>query len=134
MNSERPLVLVVDDDEDFREQLRLQLEAAGYAVVTAAGETAAEKVLAETRPDLAVVDLMMEHEDGGFVLGYRLKKRFPDLPVIMVTGVAHETGHDFTTDTAAERAWIKADAVLAKPVRFEQLKRELARLLPQERP
>jgi two-component system, OmpR family, response regulator len=132
MSSERPLVLVVDDDEDFRHQLGLQLEAAGYAVIMAAGETAAEAVLAETRPDLAIVDLMMEHDDGGFVLSYRIKKRYPDLPVVMVTGVAHETGHDFATDTAAERAWIKADAVLAKPVRFEQLKRELSRLLPRE--
>lgn len=132
MNSERPLVLVVDDDEDFRRQLSMQLEAAGYAVIAANGEAAAEKILEETRPDLAVVDLMMEHADGGFVLSYRLKKRYPDVPVVMVTGVVHETGHDFTTDTAAERAWIKADAVLVKPVRFEQLKRELARLLPRE--
>ncbi|MBK8164531.1 MAG: response regulator [bacterium] len=132
MSSERPLVLVVDDDEDFRVQLGLQLEAAGYAVTLAAGESAAEAVLAEVKPDLAIVDLMMEHADGGFVLSYRLKKRYPDVPVVMVTGVAHETGHDFATDTAAERAWIKADAVLVKPVRFEQLKRELSRLLPRE--
>lgn len=132
MSSDKPLVLVVDDDEDFRRQLGMQLEAAGYAVIQAPGEAAAEKILAETRPDLAIFDLMMEHADGGFVLSYRLKKRYPDVPVVMVTGVAHETGHDFTTDTAAERAWIKADAVLVKPVRFEQLKRELARLLPRE--
>ena len=32
----------------------------------------------------------------------------------------------------AERAWIKADAMLSKPVRFEQLRRELERLLPGE--
>lgn len=132
MNADRPLVLVVDDDEDFRQQLRLQLEAAGYAVIVAEGETAAEAILATTRPDLAVVDLMMERTDGGFALSYRLKKRYPDVPVVMVSGVAHETGLDFATDTAAERAWIKADAILDKPVRFEQLRRELERLLPRE--
>lgn len=132
MNGDRPLVLVVDDDEDFRTQLAMQLEAAGYAVRLAEGETAADAILETVRPDLAVVDLMMERADGGFALSYRLKKRWPDLPVVMVTGVTHETGLDFTTDTPAERAWIKADAVLGKPVRFEQLKRELARLLPQE--
>lgn len=132
MSAEHPLVLVVDDDEDFRQQLRLQLEAAGYTVTTAEGETAADAILAEVRPDLAIVDLMMEHADGGFALSYRLKKRYPEVPVVMVTGVTHETGLDFTTDTAAERAWIKADAVLGKPVRFEQLRRELERLLPRE--
>lgn len=133
MSARRPLVLVVDDDEDFRRQLRLQLEAAGYAVTEAAGETAADAFLAVTKPDAAIVDLMMERADGGFALSYRLKKRYPDVPVVMVTGVTHETGLDFATDTAAERTWIKADAVLGKPVRFEQLRRELERLLPQER-
>ena len=133
MSAQRPLVLVVDDDDDFRRQLRLQLEAAGYAVTEATGETEADAFLAVTKPDAAIVDLMMERADGGFALSYRLKKRYPDVPVVMVTGVTHETGLDFATDTAAERAWIKADAVLGKPVRFEQLRRELERLLPQER-
>ncbi len=41
MSSEKPLVLVVDDDEDFRRQLGMQLEAAGYAVIQAPGEAAA---------------------------------------------------------------------------------------------
>ncbi len=132
MKRQRPLVLVVDDDEDFRAQLRTQLEAAGYDVTAAEGETAAAALLAGTKPDLAIVDLMMERPDGGFALSYRLKKLYPDVPVIMVTGVTHETGLDFATTTAADRAWIKADAMLVKPVRFEQLRRELERLLPQE--
>ncbi len=132
MNGAKPLVLVVDDDPDFRQQLRMQLEAAGYEVTTAEGETAADALLETMKPDLVILDLMMERADGGFALSYRLKKRYPDVPVVMVTGVQHETGLDFTTDTPAERAWIKADAVLGKPVRFEQLKRELSRLLPRE--
>lgn len=132
MSESQPMVLVVDDDEDFRRQLCLQLGAAGYAVTAADGETAADAILATLKPDLAIIDLMMERADGGFALSYRLKRRYPDVPVVMVTGVTHETGLDFTTDTAAERAWIKADAVLGKPVRFEQLRRELSRLLPRE--
>ncbi len=132
MNGSRPMVLVVDDDPDFRQQLRMQLEAAGYDVTTAEGETAADALLETMKPDLAILDLMMERADGGFALSYRLKRRYPDVPVLMVTGVQHETELDFTTDTPAERAWIKADAVLGKPVRFEQLKRELSRLLPRE--
>ena len=43
------------------------------------------------------------------------------MPVILVTAVASETGLDFDAATAEERGWIKADAVLDKPVRFEQL-------------
>ena len=122
-------ILVVDDDEDFRLQLAMQLEAAGYRVVVAEGEAKAAEVLQTLHPDLAVIDLMMEHVDGGFALAYRLKKLEPPVPVIMVTGVAAETGLDFSTTSDSERSWIKADAMLTKPVRFEQLQRELDRLL-----
>ena len=121
-------VLVVDDDIDFLDQQRIQLEAMGFTVVTAESEAQADEVLVETRPDLAVVDLMMEQMDGGFALAYRIKKIDETIPVIMVTGVGRDTGMSFDAATKEERAWIKADAFLAKPVRFEQLKHEIDRL------
>lgn len=121
-------ILVVDDDQDFRTQLVLQLEAAGFAVVAVEGEEQAVETLRTLHPDLAIVDLMMERLDSGFALAYRLKKLQPPVPVVMVTGVAAETGLDFTTTSEAERAWVKADAMLTKPVRFEQLEREIDRL------
>jgi CheY-like chemotaxis protein len=130
MSSDKRKVLVVDDDEDFRLQLVTQLEAAGFEVVAVEGEVRAVEVLKELTPDLAIVDLMMEHMDGGFALSYRLKKRNPPVPVIMVTGVTSETGLDFGTAGEDEKSWVKADAMLAKPVRFEQLQREIDRLLP----
>jgi CheY-like chemotaxis protein len=126
---ERRKILVVDDDEDFRAQLVMQLQAAGFEVVALDGEAKAAEVLRTLRPDLAIVDLMMEHPDGGFALSYKLKKMQPPVPVIMVTGVAAETGLDFSTTSEAERSWVKADAMLSKPVRFEQLQREIDRLL-----
>ncbi|HSM52381.1 MAG TPA: response regulator, partial [Thermoanaerobaculia bacterium] len=82
-------------------------------------------------PDLAVIDLMMEHVDGGFSLAYRLKKREPPVPVIMVTAVAAETGLDFASAFQGAPGWMRVDAMLSKPVRFEQLRREIDRLLPE---
>ncbi len=125
-------VLIVDDDPDFLLQQKLVLENAGYRVQTAGGRVEAEGVLAENRPDALVVDLMMEENDDGFVLCFEAKKRYPDLPVIIVTGVASETGIEFSTVTAEERSWIKADAFLAKPIRPEQILQELERLLAGE--
>jgi CheY-like chemotaxis protein len=130
MNERKRTILVVDDDEDFRLQTEMQLRALGFEVVAVNGEDQADEVLRDLSPDLAVVDLMMERMDGGFALSYRLKKRQPPVPVILVTGVTAETGLDFSETTDAERAWIKADAMLSKPVRFEQLRREIERLLP----
>lgn len=122
-------ILLVDDDQDFVFQLRSQLEAAGYTVTVANTAKDAVERLSEMRPDMAIVDLMMEKPDVGFTLCYRIKKKDASIPVIMVTSVTSETGLDFDASTKEERSWIKADALLDKPVRFEQLQREMNRLL-----
>lgn len=122
-------IMVVDDDPDFLLQMTLQLEAEGYEVVTVESAGAARAQLAERRPDLVLADLMLEAPDAGFALCYEIKQKDPSLPVIMVTAVSSAAGISFDAETDEERAWIKADALLNKPVRFEQLQRELQRLL-----
>jgi CheY-like chemotaxis protein len=122
-------ILVVDDDPDFLLQARAPLEAAGLKVLAAAGAREAEDILQRQSPDLAVVDLMLEQADAGFALCYHIKKRYPRMPVILVSAVTSETGLEFGAATDEERSWLKADAFLAKPVRAEQLVQEVRRLL-----
>lgn len=122
-------ILIVDDDPDFLAIERMQLEAAGYKVVSAESQHQAEETLKTLSPDMAIVDLMLEHMDGGFALCHHIKARKTAIPVIIVTGVTSETGLEFDASTAEERSWIKADIMLAKPVRFEQLLAEVQRLL-----
>ena len=131
MQQPKHTILVIDDDMDFIQQLQISLEAAGFAVRTAFGEQEAEQALREGRPDLVISDLMMEHMDGGFVLCHRIKQQDPTIPVILTTAVTSATGLRFDTISADERSWVKADAILAKPVRFEQIIREIRRLLPE---
>jgi CheY-like chemotaxis protein len=128
MMNEPRTILVVDDDPDFLFQMEAMLKKAGHRVVTADGQKTAEEILKTLRPDLAVVDLMMEHADGGFALSYHIKKKDPSIPVILVTAVVSETGIEFDAATDEERSWVKADAFLSKPVRYEQLDREMRRL------
>ncbi len=122
-------ILVVDDDQDFLLQLELILTNAGYRTIRAESRGEAEELLARTRPDAVVADLMLEEDDAGFMLCYRAKKLYPDLPVIIVTGVAGETGIEFAAITREERSWIKADLLLDKPVRPEQILGELEKLM-----
>ena len=127
--SETRTVLLVDDDLDFLEQMEIQFHAAGFQTLTASNQKDAEALLTEQRPDLAVLDLMMENMDAGFVLSYKVKKVDPTIPVILVTAVASETSMDFEAVSDDQRSWVKADAMISKPVRFEQLQREIDRLL-----
>jgi len=127
--SAKKKILVVDDDPDVIDQLLLTLAAQGYEVTSASGQGEAEELLMSFRPDLAIVDLMMEEMDSGFILCHHIKKIYPETPVILLTAVTATTGITFDTQGAEARTWVKADKVLDKPVRPEQLRVEVCRLL-----
>lgn len=129
MSENAKTILIVDNDLDFLALERTHLEHAGYNVVSAENSTAAQEALAANKVDLVVLEVMLEHTDSGFALCYHIKKSFPNVPIIIVTAVAAKTGIEFDAATAEEKSWIKADVLLAKPARFEELKREIERLL-----
>ncbi|MBD3223800.1 MAG: response regulator [Caldithrix sp.] len=123
-------IVIADDDIDLLEQLRMQLEAKNFEVEAFESQTEVEQYIEEHEPDLAILDLMMENQDSGFVLSYKIKKLYPHVPVILITGVTSETGIKFDAATDEMRSWIKADIMLDKDIRFEQLEKEINRLLP----
>ena len=122
-------ILIVDDDFDFLNQQKMILESEGFNIITSDSVNNTRKILKNTIFDLAIVDLMMEHSDSGFILSYELKKERADIPIIMVTAVSSQTGLDFDLITDTEKQWIKADTIMTKPVRSEQLLKEVKKLL-----
>ena len=122
-------ILIVDDDPDYLFQTRVRIESYGYKTITAESQREAELILEKTRPDLAIIDLMMENEDSGFILSYKLKKRYPDVPVIIHTAVAAETGITFDIGDENNRKWIRADAFLEKGIRSDILQKEIEKLI-----
>lgn len=115
-------ILLADDDPDIIFQMRHHLESWGYEVVAVESREEAERYLEGSCPDLAILDLMMEEEDSGFILSYKIKKCRPEVPVIIATGVAAERGISFDLNSPDNRAWIKADHYLEKGFRMDQLK------------
>jgi CheY-like chemotaxis protein len=122
-------ILIVDDDQDYLIQLQAKVQNFGYKTIIAEGQKEAEALLEKTRPDLAILDLMMENEDSGFILCYKMKKRYPDVPIIIATGVTAETGITFDINDDNNRKWIKADRFLDKGIRSERLREEIENLL-----
>ncbi len=126
---EQKTILIVDDDADYLFQLAHTVKGFGFAVKTADSQKEAEDLLNTFKPDLAILDLMMENEDSGFILSYKIKKKYPDVPVIIATAVGAETGLKFGVDDKQDQQWIKADMLLEKGIRPDQLHRDIIKLL-----
>lgn len=122
-------VLIVDDDPDFLLQHSTVLQSLGFDVITAESRAKAVAMLDSCDISLAVVDLMMEESDSGFTLCHEIKRRYPAAPIVVVTSASSLTGYDFESLSGDQRMWVQADAVLAKPIRFDQLKAQVHRLL-----
>ena len=84
-------ILIVDDEPDLREILRMQLEFEGYRVLEASNGAEAVVVAKEQAPDLIVLDIMMPEMDGIEVVN-RLRGSFAtrNIPVILATAKCHD--------------------------------------------
>jgi CheY-like chemotaxis protein len=123
-------ILVVDDDPDFVEVMRIVLEKAGYRVISASnGDDALAQVKAE-KPDLMLLDVMMRTVTDGLdaCLNLREDSISRYLPVVMVTSIAST---DHSGDVSTEHAAC-ADAWLSKPVNPQYLLDTVSRLLDGE--
>lgn len=121
--------MIVDDDIDYLNQLELQVKNLGFDVITAESQKDGENAIENEKPDLAIIDLMMENKDSGFILSYKMKEKYPEVPVIIASAVTAETGMSFGLETEEDKIWIRADKFLEKGLRPDQLEREINKLL-----
>ena len=116
-------ILVVDDDEDIRDMLRIVLEGEGYPVDTARdGEDAARRLRGYGAPPaLIFLDLMMPHMDGEEFLGLMRQSHWRRVPVAVLSG-----------DEAVVRkgSELRADYVLKKPVELSDVLELAHRVVP----
>lgn len=127
--SDKKIILIVDDDPDYLEQLDIYVKSFGFDTILASSQKQAEEILENTKPDLMISDLMMEKEDSGFILAFKTKKKYPDMPIIIATAVSSDTGFVFEAENKFEQNWIKADKYMEKGIRPDQLHREIKKLL-----
>jgi len=133
----RPRILLVDDDEDFRASARALLEGEGYEVVEAASGAAALAAARAQRPDLIVLDVMMDYMSEGYSVNQALKssEEFRDLrnvPIIMASSVEVDPARLFgwIGDTRA----ITPDAYLTKPLDIPKFLDRVRTLLHRSQP
>jgi len=112
-------VLIIDDDQDFRASVRSLLESQGYEVFEADSGKAGLRRLPQCRPDLILVDVMMESDAEGYGITQSIKYRddfaaFRHVPVFMISSI--EESPDERFPMAAEAEMIRPDRYLTKPL------------------
>jgi two-component system phosphate regulon response regulator PhoB/two-component system alkaline phosphatase synthesis response regulator PhoP/two-component system response regulator VicR len=81
-------ILIIDDDRDLVESIRIVLESRKYGVRFAHNGKDGFKKIQEKAPDLIILDVMMATDTEGFSLAYKLRNNpaYKEIPIIMVTG------------------------------------------------
>ena len=90
MKNGKHVVMVVDDDQDVLDGLRVILESGGYDVVEAISAEEATKVFKEEKPDLLIVDMMMEQIDAGLSFVRMVRDTGSKVPMYMLSSVGDE--------------------------------------------
>ena len=124
-------ILMVDDDRDLVASVKAFLEARGYEVDTAHSGVEGRERIAAKRPDLIILDIMMDYDTDGFNVAFKLREdpATADIPVIIMSGFTKELDtktHVF--EPMMYREW-PAAKFLEKPVRLADLAGAIGELL-----
>lgn len=119
-------ILIIDDDIEMRDVLFDLLSLDGYEVLLAADGGTGIETFRNAMPDVVITDLQMPNTDGIEVIE-ELRREFPDLPIIIMTGTFD--------DTLTEDENVKyADVMLRKPFGVDELLSSLDGLLGHHSP
>lgn len=106
-----PKIAVIDDDSDIVQATTMLLEAKNYQVVSAGNVTDGFALIDNEKPDLVILDVMMDEPDDGFYMALKLRKNGVKTPIIMLTSVSKALGLEFgNVDT------LPVNEFLEKPV------------------
>ena len=130
-------ILMIDDDSDIVQAARIPLEAAGHEFRSAPSGEEGLRLVREIRPDLIILDVMMETYTAGFHVSLTLRDPSPDsayaasrrTPFLMLTAIHATTSLRFTPD----EDYLPVDALLEKSAGPEALVATVERLLERSR-
>lgn len=118
--SDKKKVLLVDDDPDFVEAVKVIVQSGGYEVNVASDGKEGIEAVAKNRPDLIILDVMMPVMDGHQACAeLKGNKETADIPIILLTAVADRV----TTSKYTHRDMLESEAedYMPKPVEPKEL-------------
>jgi CheY-like chemotaxis protein len=121
-------ILIVDDDQDQVNSLAHVLKSKGYDIAEAYNGSQCLKKLVEEKPDLIILDIMMDSDTEGFEVANQIRSNRPtskyrdykNIPIIMLTAINQVTNSRFSLDM--EESFLPGvEDFLTKPVNFDEL-------------
>jgi DNA-binding response OmpR family regulator len=118
------LIVIIDDDPDILDASSLVLKSKGYDVITANNPTDGYKIVKEKKPNLIILDVMMDEPDDGFFLAQKFRKEKINTPILMYTSVSKAIGMDF-----GKSEMVPVDDFVEKPISPDELVKKVESLL-----
>ena len=121
-------ILLVDDDKDLVTTLAQAISMNNFEVVTAFSSTDGLKKILSEKPDLVILDVMMETDTAGFEAVYQIRSKregskyagVKDIPIIMLTAINQVTNSRFSLN--ADQSFLpNISDFLTKPVDIDEL-------------
>ncbi len=130
---EEAKIVIVDDDPTFVEIATASLKTVPYRVEAAYNKEDGMKKIRKNKPDLVILDVMMEEWDDGFKMCRELKDdpELKQIPVLMLTAVTKETGLKFSPLTDGE--YLPAQDLMNKPIKPADLLKRVRDLLNKDK-
>lgn len=128
-------ILIIDDDPDIVEAMRMPLVANDYNVITANCGKEGLRKAKEELPDLIILDVMMETDTEGFHVAYALRSEEPDseyrdcrkIPILMITAISQKKGMSFSPEK--DEAFLPVNDFIEKPIQPKDLLKKVAELV-----
>ena len=123
-------VVLIDDDQDFTEALRIFLEGRGMQVWVAGNGQEGLALAREVQPDIILLDIMMDYLNEGFVVAGEIKKDpvLSKKPVVFITGFEQHMEENLDTFSMALAEW-NAAAIMSKPIEPAELAEKIQKIL-----
>ncbi len=118
-------ILIVDDDPDVVQAGKLVLEKAGYQVSSALSKDEGMAAVRSFKPDLLILDVMMQLPDDGISMAQKLRRDGFEKPILMLTNVGRASGLAIGKDAEL----VPVDEYQEKPIKPDVLVMKVGELL-----
>jgi len=104
------------------------LKSKGFDIVTATNPNDGYKIVTEQKPDLIILDVMMDEPDDGFYLAQKFRREKITTPILMYTSISKAVGMDFD-----KSEMVPVDDFVEKPITPDQLLDKVETLLKKQK-